>query len=59
MPSYENQFTLRINRLFLLAYKGGDNRVTADFHRRYYVARVEIKNTNLKFMEEVFMIIKK
>ena len=42
MPSYENQFTLGINRLFL--HKGGDNRVTADFHRRYYVARVEIKN---------------
>ena len=43
MPSYENQFTLGIKRLFLLAYEGGDNRVTADFHKRHYVARVEIK----------------
>ena len=37
-----------INRLFVLAYEGGDNRVTADSHRRYFLPRVEIKNYNIE-----------
>ena len=35
-----------INRLFVLAYEGGANRVTADFHKRYFLPKVEIKNYN-------------
>ena len=31
-----------INRLFALAYEGGDNRVTADSHRWYFLPRVEV-----------------
>ena len=37
-----------INRLFVLAYEGGDNIVTANFHRRYFLPRVEIKNYNIE-----------
>ena len=37
-----------INRLLVLAYEGGDNRVTADSHRRYFLPRVEIKNYNIE-----------
>ena len=37
-----------INRLFVLAYEGGDNWVTADSHRRYFLPRVEIKNYNIE-----------
>ena len=37
-----------INRLFVLAYEGGDNRVTANSHRRYFLPRVEIKNYNIE-----------
>ena len=37
-----------IDRLFALAYEGGTNRVTADFHRRYFFPRVEIKNYNIE-----------
>ena len=33
-----------INRLFVLAYEGGDNRITADSHRQYFLPRVKIKN---------------
>ena len=31
-----------INRLFALAYECGDNRVTADSPRRYFLPRVEV-----------------
>ena len=34
--------------MFVLAYEGGTNRVTADFHRRYFLPRVEIKNYNIE-----------
>ena len=37
-----------IDRLFVLAYEGGTNRVPADFHRRYFLPRVEIKNYNIE-----------
>ena len=37
-----------INRLFVLAYEGGDNRVTDSCHRRYSLPRVEIKNYNIE-----------
>ena len=37
-----------INRLFALAYQSGANRVTADYHRRYFLQRVEIKNYNIQ-----------
>ena len=37
-----------INRLFVLAYEGGDNWVTADSHRQYFLPRVEIKNYNIE-----------
>ena len=33
-----------INRLFVLAYEGGNNWVTVDSYRRYFLPRVEIKN---------------
>ena len=38
-----------MNRWFVLAYKGGANRVTADSHRRYFLPRVEVKNYNIEF----------
>ena len=44
-----------IKRLFVLAYEGGDNRVTADSHRRYFLPRVGIKNYNIELMEQIFM----
>ena len=37
-----------INRLFVLAYEGGANKVTADSNRRYFLPRVEIKNYNIE-----------
>ena len=36
------------NWLFVLAYEGDDNRVTADSHRRYFLPRVDIKNYNIE-----------
>ena len=36
-----------INRLFVLAFEGGGNRVTVNSHRRYFLPRVEIKNYNI------------
>ena len=38
-----------MNRWFVLAYKGGANRVTADSHRRYFLPRGEVKNYNIEF----------
>ena len=38
----------RINRLFGPAYEDGDNRVTVDSHRRYFLPKVEIKNYNIE-----------
>ena len=35
-----------MKRLFVLAYEGGANRVTADFRRRYFLPKVENKNDN-------------
>ena len=39
-----------VKRLFVLAYRdcGGANRVTADFHKRYFLPRVKIKNYNIE-----------
>ena len=34
-----------VKRLFVLAY---DNRVTADFHRRYFLLRIKIENYNIE-----------
>ena len=34
--------------MLVLAYEGGDNRVTDDSHRRYFLPRVEIKNYNIE-----------
>ena len=34
--------------MFVLAYDGGDNRVTANSHRRYFLPRAEIKNYNIE-----------
>ena len=31
-----------INKLFPPAYEGGDNRVTSDFHRRYFLPKEEV-----------------
>ena len=43
-----------VKRLSALAYSysGGDNRITADSHRRYFPPRVKIENYNI----EIFMI---
>ena len=32
-----------VRRLFVLAYEGGANRITADSHRRYFLPRVKIE----------------
>ena len=37
-----------INRLFALACEDGDDIVTADSHRRYFLPRSEIKNYNIE-----------
>ena len=39
-----------VKRLFVLAYRDQDgaNRVTADFHRRYFLPRVNIENYNIE-----------
>ena len=39
-----------VNRLFVLAYRdcAGAKRVTAHFHRRYFLPRVKIKNYNIE-----------
>ena len=37
-----------IKRLFVLAYDGGDNRVTVDSHRRYFLPRIKIENYNIE-----------
>ena len=37
-----------MKRLFVLAYEGGANRVTADSHRRYFLPKVENKNYNVE-----------
>ena len=38
----------RINILFVLAYEGSSNRVTANSRSRYFLPRVEIKNHNIE-----------
>ena len=38
----------RISRLFVLVSEGGANRVTADFHKRYFLSRVKMKNYNIE-----------
>ena len=39
-----------VKRLFVLAYRnqGGANRVTADFHGRYFLPKVKIENYNIE-----------
>ena len=39
-----------VKRLFVLAYSNeeGDNRVTADSHRRYFLPRIKIEDYNIK-----------
>ena len=44
----------RMNRLFVLAYEGGANRVTTDSHRRHFLPRVEIKNCNIEIYRKSF-----
>ena len=44
----------RINRLFVLAYEGGDNRVTVNSHRRYFLPRVVIRNYNIEIDGRIF-----
>ena len=41
-----------INRLFVLDYEGGANRVTVDSHRRYFFPRVEIKDQQIHIQEK-------
>ena len=38
----------RISRLFVIVCEGGANRVTADFHKRYFLSRVKMKNYNIE-----------
>ena len=39
----------RVKRLFVLANKNdGDNRVTDDSHRKYFLARTKIENYNIE-----------
>ena len=37
-----------INRLFVLAYESGSNRVKADSHRRYFLPKLEIEKYNIE-----------
>ena len=45
-----------IKRLFVLAYEGDANRVTADSHRRVLLPRLEVKNYNIEIDGRNFMI---
>ena len=50
-PAYWNKYKVIPNkRLFVLAYDNtaGDNRVTADSHRRYFLPRIKIENYNIE-----------
>ena len=44
-----------INRLFVFAYESGANRVTADYHRRYFLPRVEIKHYNIEIDKNLWL----
>ena len=39
-----------INRMFVIAYEDGANRVTVGSHRRYFLPRVEIKDYNMEIL---------
>ena len=45
-----------VKRLFGLAYDNtaGDDRVTADSHRKYFVPRVKIENYNIEIDGKIF-----
>ena len=47
-----------IKRLFVLAYNNtaGDNQVSVDSLKKYFLARVKIEITTSKLMEEIFTI---
>ena len=46
-----------VKRLFVLAYgNASDNLVTADSHRRYFLARIKIENYNIEIDGRNFMI---
>ena len=47
-----------VKRLFVLAFDNtaGDNRVTADSHRRHFLLRVKIENYNIDIDGRNFMI---
>ena len=44
-----------INRLFVLTYEGGTNRVTTDSHKRYFPPRVEIENYSIEIDKRNFI----
>ena len=63
--SYNENYTIResidsscqgINRLFVLAYKDGANRVTVNSYRRYFLPKVEIKNHSIEIDGRNFLI---
>ena len=43
-------------RLFVFAHEGGDSRIAADPHRRYFLPRLEIKDYNIEIDARNFMI---
>ena len=47
-----------VKRLFLLAYDDteGDNQVSVDSFKKYFLPRVKIENYNIEMTEETFMI---
>ena len=44
-----------INRMFVLAYEDGNDRVTVDSHKRYFHPRLEIKNYNIEIHGKKFL----
>ena len=45
-----------VNRLFVLAFNDGANRVQRDSHRKYFLKRVNITNYNVLIDGRIFMI---
>ena len=47
-----------VKKLFVLAYdnKEGDNKISGDSFKKYFLPRFKIENYNTELMEEIFMI---
>ena len=52
-PSFQG-----VNRLFVMAYNREANQPIRDGRQKYYLPRIDLKNTMLLLMDEIFMIIR-